>query len=297
MSFNPDPNNIEVLFSHKMNPPIHPPLNFNNQEVCSAAHQKHQTNNCQAYLPENFHCTQRYWNHQIAPTKTLDQIYKIFVRPHMDYCHIIYHLPHSTSAFDCPINLNFMMQSLESTQYQAALAVSGGENVLHEIPCRTSRFLNSFFPDTIRSWDNIVCEFRNCSSLSKFKSKLLNLIRPPKKSIFGIHDRCGIKLLFQLRVGLSHNFLDTPSAISDCAVGKEDTIHFFTECALFATIRTNLMRSISIILTHNNLEHLSHAELTQLYLYGHTNLGKTLNCLVQQASIKYIHDTKRFTRS
>ena len=60
-----------------------------------------------------------------APTKTLDQIYKIFVRPHMDYCDIIYHLPRSTSAFDCPINLNFMMQSLESTQYQAALAVSG----------------------------------------------------------------------------------------------------------------------------------------------------------------------------
>ena len=38
------------------------------------------------------------------------------------------------------------------------------------------------------------------------------------------------------------------------------------------------MRSMSNILTHNNLEHLSHAELTQLYLYGQSNLGKTLNC-------------------
>ena len=65
----------------------------------------------------------------------------------------------------------------------------------------------------------------------------------------------------------NHNFLDTPSAICDCGGGKEDTIHFITECALFATIRTNLMRSISNMLTHNNLEH------------------------------KYIHDTKRFTRS
>ena len=44
------------------------------------------------------------------------------------------------------------------------------------------------------------------------------------------------------------------------------------------------MRSISNILTHNNLEHLSHAELTQLYLYGQSNLGKTLNCLVLQVS-------------
>ena len=57
------------------------------------------------------------------------------------------------------------------------------------------------------------------------------------------------------------------------------------------------MRSISNILTHNNLEHLSHAELAQLYLYDHSNLGKTLNRLVLQASTKYIHDAKRFTRS
>ena len=57
------------------------------------------------------------------------------------------------------------------------------------------------------------------------------------------------------------------------------------------------MISISNILTHNNLEHLSHDELTQLYLYGHSNLGKTLNGLVLQASIKYIYDTKRFTKS
>ena len=157
-------------------------------------------------------------------------MYKIFVRPHMDYCDIIYHLPRLTSAFGCPINLNFMMQSLESTQYQAALAVPGAwkgssttklyedlgweslpdrrwlrrlyqfykiqnelttsylkepipqprmflcgqrrENVLHEIPCRTSRFLNSFYPDTTRSWNNIGFEFRNCSSLSKSKGEV-----------------------------------------------------------------------------------------------------------------------------
>ena len=43
MSFNPDPNKqaIEVLFSHKINSSIHPPLYFNNQEVCSTVHHKH----------------------------------------------------------------------------------------------------------------------------------------------------------------------------------------------------------------------------------------------------------------
>ena len=73
-----------------------------------------------------------------APTKTLDQIYKIFVRPHLDYCDIIYHLPRSTSTFDCPINLNFMMQSLESIQYQAALAVSGAWRAQAQLSCMKS---------------------------------------------------------------------------------------------------------------------------------------------------------------
>ena len=168
-----------------------------------------------------------------ASTKTLDQ--KIFVRPHMDHCDIIYHLPSSTSAFDSPINLNFMMQRLESTQYQAALAVSGAwkgssttklyeelgweslsdrrwlrrqfykiqndltpsylketipqprmflygqrrENVLHEIPFRTTRFLNSFYPDTIRSWNYIGYEFRNCSTLSKLSQNYSTSSPPP----------------------------------------------------------------------------------------------------------------------
>ena len=55
------------------------------------------------------------------------------------------------------------------------------ENVLHEIPCRTTRFFNSFYPDTTRSWNNIGFELRKCETISKFKQKLLSLIRPPQK--------------------------------------------------------------------------------------------------------------------
>ena len=98
------------------------------------------------------------------------------------------------------------------------------ENVLHEIPCRTTRFFNSFFPDITRSWNNIGFELRRCETISKFKQELLTLIRPPKKSIFGIHDPRGIRILFQLRVGLY--FLDTPSGICDCGDGYEDNTHF-----------------------------------------------------------------------
>ena len=99
MSFNPDPNKqaIEVLFPHKINSPIHPPLYFNNQEICSAARHKHLALILDSKLTFVKHISQKIsiarkgigiikYMTSYVPTKTLDQIYKIFDRSHMDYC-------------------------------------------------------------------------------------------------------------------------------------------------------------------------------------------------------------------
>ena len=59
------------------------------------------------------------------PLKTRDQIYKMYVRPHLDYCDIIYHISVISNHFDFSQTLNYQMDILERTQYQAALAVSG----------------------------------------------------------------------------------------------------------------------------------------------------------------------------
>ena len=62
------------------------------------------------------------------PLKTRDQIFKMHIRPHLDYCDTIYHIPakiKDTSDFDSCRLFNYLMKILESTQYQAALAVSG----------------------------------------------------------------------------------------------------------------------------------------------------------------------------
>ena len=62
------------------------------------------------------------------PLKSRDQIFKMHIRPHLDYCDIIYHIPiksREIKDFDISRTLNYQMQALESTQYQAALAVSG----------------------------------------------------------------------------------------------------------------------------------------------------------------------------
>ena len=50
------------------------------------------------------------------------------IRPHLDYCDFIYHIPSKTreiDVFDSSHTLNYQIYAIESTQYKAALAVSG----------------------------------------------------------------------------------------------------------------------------------------------------------------------------
>ena len=61
------------------------------------------------------------------PLKTRDQIFKMLVRSHLDYCDMIYHFPVKTremNNFDCSRTPQYLMKLVESTQYQAFLAVS-----------------------------------------------------------------------------------------------------------------------------------------------------------------------------
>ena len=63
------------------------------------------------------------------------------------------------------------------------------------------------------------------------QTKLLSRIRPPPKSVFGIHDPIGLSYLSQIRVGLSklnfhkfkHNFRDTINPMCPTNDGIEDT--------------------------------------------------------------------------
>ena len=62
----------------------------------------------------------------LLPLKTLNQMYKSLVRPHLDYCDIIYHIPQTVhpQSVGGGITLNSHMERVEQIQYQAALAVT-----------------------------------------------------------------------------------------------------------------------------------------------------------------------------
>ena len=49
----------------------------------------------------------------------------MYTRPHLDYYDIIYHSPVMIHDFSSSLTLNYRMNTLESTRYQAALAITG----------------------------------------------------------------------------------------------------------------------------------------------------------------------------
>ena len=159
----------------------------------------------------------------------------------------------------------------------------------HEIRCKTSRYTNSFFPDAINSWNNIIRNFQNVPPFTCLKAQILSLIRPKTKSTFGVDDPLGLQYIFQLNGNLSplrnhksrQNFADTPSEICECNQDVEDTSHFLFECKVIE------------ILQRNDLYHLGNQ--LGLYLYGHRSLNLIDNRRNLLSTIKYIKDTQRFS--
>ena len=171
-------------------------------------------------------------------------------------------------------------------------------NTFHEIRCRSSRYMNSFFPNAITAWNNVITHFDNIPSINILKDHILSLIRPKKKKIFGIHNPLGLRYLFQLRVGLSflryhkkcHNFIDTPSDIYLCNHGIEDTNHFLFLCPFFALQMATLASSVIQILQKYNLNRLGNQ--SHLYLYGHPTINLADNRNIILSTIKYIKESR-----
>ena len=64
---------------------------------------------------------------QFAPRKSLEDIYKMHIRPHLDYADVIFHTPdiQSNMLFSDDDNIPTSMKKLESIQYNAALITTG----------------------------------------------------------------------------------------------------------------------------------------------------------------------------
>ena len=126
MSFNPDPAKQaeQVIFSTKASKVEHPAIYFCGSQVETVPHHKHiglildEILNLAEHIKEATIKARRAigiirFLSKYVHFDVLDQMYKLYVRPHLDYGDAISHNQNSS-----------LMSKLESTQYAAALAVS-----------------------------------------------------------------------------------------------------------------------------------------------------------------------------
>ena len=138
MEFNPDPTKHakEVLFSYKKSSVSHMQLAFNGMDVENVNNQKHLGLIIDSNLSFEKHINEKIINakqnvgilkhlSKFLPLKILDKMYKALVRPHLDYCDIIYHKPPHLNQSPLGLSLNSQMEKVERIQYQATLAISG----------------------------------------------------------------------------------------------------------------------------------------------------------------------------
>ena len=109
MCFNPDQTKQaeEILFSQKIKKVDHPPIYFNGIEVKRVNDHQHLGLFLDSKLSFSKHLSEKISTARkgigiikhlspYLPLKSRDQIYKMHIRPHLDYCDVIYHSPADT---------------------------------------------------------------------------------------------------------------------------------------------------------------------------------------------------------
>ena len=163
----------------------------------------------------------------------------------------------------------------------------------------TSRYENSFFPGSIKAWNNLGASFHSCTSLSNFKNQICTLIRPNITLTFNIHDRQGLKYIFQLRVGLSllrsHKkdiTLMIPPLIGANVILLQKALITFSYTVIYSKFQElNLLTLTFIVSPYNLIDEINNQDL---FLYGHRNISSEDNMKIILSTIKYIMETGRF---
>ena len=169
---------------------------------------------------------------------------------------------------------------------------------------KVRKFKSTFYPNCLSKWNKLEPELRLAPSIAVFKKKLLSIIRPPAKSVYGIHDRKGLSHLTQLRVGLSklnfhkfkHNFRDTINPMCPTSDGIEDTEHFLLFCPSFDAQRQDILAGmVQSLRPFVQITNLSNDALTQLSFYGDQDLSYDLNKnIILELTLRFIRETGRF---
>ena len=134
-------------------------------------------------------------------------------------------------------------------------------------------FVNSFFPYSIKQWDQLDPELRKEHDFAVFKTKLEETIKPSKFKHFNVGYKYPNQLHTQLRVGRSSlNSHLYPIGLSNtkscpCGFANESVEHFLLDCIFYQNIRGQLYQKLGGLL-EMKLSTYSKKDLVQIMLCG-----------------------------
>ena len=178
---------------------------------------------------------------------------------------------------------------------------SANQKNLRQFSTGTKIFESSFFPYSIKEWNNLSEELQKIKSTVQFKTKILSFARPKENSIFKIHDKNGVKLLNRLRFHFSHlnehkfwhNFGATIDPMCSCSLESETTLHYLLHCNLYCDPRTEFLNDICAL--NPNLKSLSHEKLLNIFLNGSEDFSFKTNKKIIKSTIKFLKTSERFS--
>lgn len=118
-------------------------------------------------------------------------------------------------------------------------------NDIQTLHANTNLFYNSFFPSTIRAWNDLPEDIKQATSVASFKYRLNKDIKKPPR-YYNAGTRIGQILQARMRMECSSlnshlyrkNIVPTPSC--QCG-GFESPYHFFFKCPRYAAVRTRYL--------------------------------------------------------
>ena len=202
------------------------------------------------------------------------------------------------------LSVFYKIKNSKSPKYLFSIIPSSNANSITRnranIPLLSSRtefFKNSFFPNTIKEWNNLNITIRNSLTLSSFKNNILKIIRPSLNPVYYINNPIGLKFLTRLRLNFSHlrehkfkhNFQDTLNPLCGCSLEIESTEHFFLRCLNYANERQTLLNEISKFDSTFLLR--CSSDQVNILLYGKSTFKAENNFEILSNSITYILST------
>ena len=173
-----------------------------------------------------------------------------------------------------------------------------------EIPfSRTTKFAKSFFPSTIRLWNDLPQNIKLIHSMSNFKNAILAQFPSNKLAhLFNSLNGYFAKILTHLRLGLSDlrghlfsfNLSDNPFCPL-CNNEFESTHHFLFSCSSLKVLSESYLTDLSILVP--NFESIiDRGILMNICLFGMNEVSLNTNRSILSATMKYLKATDRFSR-